>query len=471
MSYIRIATDHARLYLLPVTTRVPLKFGAETLTRVTCARVELGCMKSPLSGAGEALVVGWGETPLNVQWVWPSQLSYAEREEALIAFTRVLVEEWVDFATTGHPLELGYEFLCSRLPAARERFNRTERSGKQPLPWLAALVCCSPFDIALHDAYGLAVDKPIYECYGADDVPEDLEHVFRSSTFRGRYVADYLDPPVGSAIPAWHLVGGKDALDPSERVDPDPDDGYPVVLSDWIERDGLRCLKIKLRGDDEQWDLSRLLQVGRIARDSGVEWLSADFNCRVHEPDYVNRILDELHGTDPATYDSLLYVEQPFPYDLHENRIDVHSVAGRKPLFMDESAHDWQLVRLGFELGWNGVALKTCKTQTGALLSLCWAREHGMQIMVQDLTNPMLAQISHAQLGYYAGTIMGVETNAMQFYPDASAPEAAVHEGLYQRRNGMVDLSGCLGRPGFGYRLQEIARALPAPVYERRNHG
>jgi len=52
----------------------------------------------------------------------------------------------------------------------------------------------------------------------------------------------------------------------------------------------------------------------------------------------------------------------------------VHSVSERKPLFLDESAHDWKQVRLGRELGWSGVALKTCKTQTGALLSACWAR-------------------------------------------------------------------------------------------------
>ncbi len=34
----------------------------------------------------------------------------------------------------------------------------------------------------------------------------------------------------------------------------------------------------------------------------------------------------------------ILYVEQPFPYDLEAHRIDVHSVSARKPLFMDESA-------------------------------------------------------------------------------------------------------------------------------------
>jgi hypothetical protein len=55
---------------------------------------------------------------------------------------------------------------------------------------------------------------------------------------------------------------------------------------------------------------------------------------------------------------------------------------------------------------------------------------------------------------------MGVETNAMQFYPAASAPEEAVHPGIYKRRNGMVDLSTIKG-PGFGYRVDEIKRNLP----------
>jgi hypothetical protein len=156
----------------------------------------------------------------------------------------------------------------------------------------------------------------------------------------------------------------------------------------------------------------------------------------------------------------ILYVEQPFPYDLEKNQIDVHSVSARKPLFMDESAHDWHMLKLGRSLGWGGVALKTCKTQTGALLSLCWAKAHGMTLMVQDLTNPMLAQIPHLLLAAHAGPIMGVETNSMQFYPEASLPEAAVHPGMYRRRNGQVDLSSIRG-PGFGYRLEEIKRTLP----------
>jgi len=245
----------------------------------------------------------------------------------------------------------------------------------------------------------------------------------------------------------------------------EPDDGYPVLLSDWVRRDGLKCLKVKLRGNDAEWDFQRMVNVGRIAVEHGVEHLSADFNCTVTHPAYVNEVLDRLHREHPRNFAMTLYVEQPFPYQLEQHRIDVHSVSARKSLFLDESAHDWRLVKLGRELGWNGVALKTCKTQTGALLSACWAKAHGMQLMVQDLTNPMLAQIPHLLLAAHVGTIMGVETNAMQFYPDASTPEAAVHRGIYQRREGMVDLSTVHG-PGFGYRLKEINRQLPRPAAE-----
>jgi hypothetical protein len=75
----------------------------------------------------------------------------------------------------------------------------------------------------------------------------------------------------------------------------------------------------------------------------------------------------------------------------------------------------------------------------------------------------MLAMLPHALLAAHAGTIMGVETNAPQFYPDASTCEARVHPGLYRRRAGAIDLSSIRGS-GFGYRFDEIERTLPEPV-------
>lgn len=443
----------AELFFIPVETRMPLKFGAQVVTRALCARVRVR-VEDRLGRSAE----GWGETPLSVAWVWPSNLSWDEREKRMERFCHRLTEAIVKFGEFGHPLELGHRFQHARLDALLAEENAAHPGAE--MPHLAALVCHSLFDLAIYDAFGVLHERSPFELLGPDFLTSDLgEFLEPRETFAGQWPSQFLTPR-RDTLPVWHLVGGLDPIDASELTGSEPDDGYPVLLRDWIRSDGLRCLKIKLRGNDAAWDFARIVRIGEIAIEEGVEWLTTDFNCTVTDPGYVTDILDRLLVEQPRIYGMLLYVEQPFPYDLEANRIPVHSVSARKPLFLDESAHDWRFVRLGRELGWTGVALKTCKTLTGALLSLCWAKAHGMTLMVQDLTNPMFAQIPHVLLAAHAGTIMGVESNGMQFYPEASAPERRVHPGLYQRRGGVLDLR-TLGRAGFGYRGEEIARALP----------
>ena len=442
----------SELFFLPVKMRLPLKFGSEVMTELTCARARVIVRK-----ADGATACGWGETPLSVGWSWPSKTSYFEREEAMKAFCRKLNDAWSAFAASGHPMEIGSAFLADELEKLRAEFN-ADRS--EPLPHLAALICDSAFDLALHDAYGTVNDVPTYATYNAKYMNCDLAAYFDDPAFAGRYPEDYFVKDAPAELPVWHLVGGKDLLTDAERTGSEPDDGIPVTLTEWIRRDGLKCLKIKLGGVDAEWDFRRLVEVGKIAAEYGADWLSPDFNCMVKDPAYVTNVLDRLMREAPATYGRILYVEQPFPYDLDANRIDVHAVSARKPLFMDESAHDWRFVKLGRSLGWTGVALKVCKTQTGALLSMAWAKHHGMTLMVQDLTNPMLAIVPHFLLAAHAGTIMGVECNAAQFYPAASDAEARLFPDLYRRRNGVVAFRSP-GRAGFGYRADEIDRKLP----------
>jgi L-alanine-DL-glutamate epimerase-like enolase superfamily enzyme len=450
------------LYFIPIKTRIPLKFGHEVVTSVTCARAKI-----TVADRSGRTAVGWGETPISVQWVWPSALPYDERHQVLLNFCKTLAREWARFDAFGHPMSVGYRFQRERLAALLKEDNAT-RPADRAMPWLAALVCCSVFDIAFHDAFGVLHDTPIYDTYNArymnDDLSAYLQPAEKSGVdFRSKYPCDFLTLQRPDTLAAWHLVGGLDVVNPTPSTPAIAEDGYPLLLAEWIRRDGLTCLKIKLKGNDLAWDKQRIVDVGRVALENGVNWLSTDFNCTVEDVAYVNQILDWMLAEQPRLYGMILYVEQPFPYEIEEHPIDVHSVSARKPLFMDESAHDWQMVKLGRELGWTGVALKTCKTQTGALLSACFARAHGMTLMVQDLTNPMLAMIPHALLAAHVGTIMGVETNASQFYPEASNLEAKVHPGLYRRHTGRVDLMTLSGS-GFGYRVDEINRDVGEPV-------
>ena len=75
------------LKFIPVKMRLPLKFGAETIESIQIAHVEF-----PAYGA-----VGRGETPLSVGWAWPSQLSFAYREEMTIVALITMSTSIFDF--------------------------------------------------------------------------------------------------------------------------------------------------------------------------------------------------------------------------------------------------------------------------------------------------------------------------------------------------------------------------------------
>ena len=252
------------VYFLPVQNRVPLKFGRETVTQVTCARVSLR-----VANAAGATAEGWGETPLSVSWVWPSALSYETRLAALQGLVLQIAPAWLDLESSGHPLEIGHAFLEETLPRIFQQFNAARPEAEQ-VPWLAALVCCSAFDLALHDAFGNLNAVPVYETYTARFMNRDLASFLEpAAAFQGRYPGDYLQPR-RSPLPAWHLVGGKDLLDPAELTGSEPKDGYPILLADWIKRDGLQCLKIKLCGTDSAWDYRRILAVGALVAAGGI---------------------------------------------------------------------------------------------------------------------------------------------------------------------------------------------------------
>ncbi|MEZ0264654.1 MAG: hypothetical protein ACAI43_08005, partial [Phycisphaerae bacterium] len=206
----------AALYFIPIRTRVPLKFGSETLTAATVARARI-----EVEGRDGRRAVGWGETPLSVQWTWPSAASYEDRHTALKAFSIDLALAWSTFVRQGHPIEIAVEFLATVHHEALAAFNAGRTAaGAEPVPRLAALVCCAPFDTALHDAFGVLHGVDVYDTYSADWMSEDLSSHLdaepfydtrddRTRTFAGLYPADFLMPTADApkSLPAWHLVG------------------------------------------------------------------------------------------------------------------------------------------------------------------------------------------------------------------------------------------------------------------------
>ena len=150
-----ITVRETELFFLPTHLRVPLKFGAQVVTQALCARVRVR-----LEDRQGRSAEGWGETPLSVAWVWPSKLSWEDREQRMTGFTKRLAEELPKTGDFGHPMELGHRFHEHRLEKIRAELNARH---SEELPHLAALVCHSLFDLAVYDAFGNLHGRPVFE--------------------------------------------------------------------------------------------------------------------------------------------------------------------------------------------------------------------------------------------------------------------------------------------------------------------
>lgn len=434
--------------------RTPLKFGAVVQDGITFCHV-----RARVENRRGQLAEGWGAIFLSDFWAYPTP--YVQHEAKDAAMRRVVegfCRRLVAHRGFGHPVDIFLE-VEGDLPA----LAREAAAGlAEPMPYLAALVCASPVDAALHDAFGIVNGISSYAGYGPEFMTHDLS-AHLGPDFRGRYLSDFLRPQMTAAVPVFHLVGGLDTLHAADVPSSAPQDGHPNSLDEWIVQDGLFCLKVKLRGTDLAWDLDRTLEVYRIAREvqgrTGESrlYMSADTNEQCESPAYMVELLHRLREREPGAYDALLYVEQPTERDLRDHWFDMRELSALKAVILDESLTGFADMDLALDLGWSGVALKTCKCHSMALLVAARAAHAGICYTVQDLTNPGLALLHSVGLAAHLNPLMGVEANSRQFYPATSGPERAVHPAIVDVRRGVADTATLQG-PGLGYQTRRIPR-------------
>src|SRR5262249_48800124 len=150
------------------------------------------------------------------------------------------------------------------LKAAEEVTQQLRLS--EPIPKLCTLVVASPFDAAVHDAYGKVHGLNCYRTYGPDYLHHDLGH-YLGSEFRGETLAQYIAVAPQAYLPLSHLIGALDPLESADVAKP-IQDGLPETLPEWIVHNGLTHLKIKLNGDDLAWDTDRIVRIDRVAAET-----------------------------------------------------------------------------------------------------------------------------------------------------------------------------------------------------------
>jgi L-alanine-DL-glutamate epimerase-like enolase superfamily enzyme len=295
----------------------------------------------------------------------------------------------------------------------------------------------------------------------------DLSH-YLGAQFRGERLDAALLATRQEKIPLFHSVGGLDPLEAGD-VDKPLRDGLPETLPEWIDRNGLVRIKIKLSGDDLKWDVGRTLAIDRVAAAAqakrGVtDWsYCLDFNEHCPNVEYVLDALGQIRAGAPDGFTRILYVEQPTARDLKANRQNVmHEAAKLRPVVIDESLTDLESLLLAREMGYTGVALKACKGQSHAVLMAAAARKYKMFLCVQDLTCPGASLIHSVGISAHVPAVAGIEANARQYVPAANAPWAARFPGIFTVTDGYMRTAE-IGGPGLGIpeALVPAVRELP----------
>jgi len=428
--------------------RTPYKFGGVAVDRATVLNVRIRVRDR----AGRR-AEGFGSMPLGNVWSFPSRtMPYERTLGAMQALARRIQDSVADCPEYGHPAELGVLLEPAWLKAAREVSRELDLDAV--IPKLCTLVTASPFDAALHDAYGKLHGQSVWRCYGRDYLRDDLGR-FLGPAFRGRRLDEFVTRDPAPRVQVYHSVGASDPLEDAD-VKARLNDGLPETLPEWIAYNGLTHFKIKLNGSDAQWDRERILAVDRIAGEvltrRGVErWCySLDFNERCPDVGYLIEILRKIREKSPRGFDMIQYVEQPTQRDLKADRANVmHAAAKLRPVVIDESLTDLESLALAREMGYTGAALKACKGQTQALLMAAAAEVWKMFLCVQDLTCPGAALIQSAALAAHVPGAGTVEANAREYVPAANAPWAARFPGIFTIRDGTM-ATGEITGPGLG---------------------
>ena len=424
--------------------RTPIKFGGIALDRVTLLNVT--CAVSAPNGRR---ATGLGSMPLGNAWSFPSRvLSYDQTLSAMKAMADRIGRLMRGYREPGHPIDITWALEPEYFRIATDL--SCELRLAEPIPKLCTLVTASPFDAALHDAFGKLHGLNCYHTYGSEFLQNDLSH-YLGSDFAGDRLDRFISREPVPRLPLYHLVGALDPIEPLDVQTP-VGDGLPETLPDWIRYNGLTHLKIKLNGDDLAWDVERVVRVeratGQAQRERGAAtWrYSLDFNERCANVAYLIEFLRRLRERAPLAFDRIQYIEQPTARDLKAHPDNtMHEVSKLRPVVIDESLIDLESLQLAREMGYTGAALKACKGQTQSLLMAAAARKMGMFLCVQDLTCPGASLIHSAGLAVHVPGVAAIEANSRQYVPAANDPWVDRFPGIFHITDGTMNTGSLTG--------------------------
>jgi L-alanine-DL-glutamate epimerase-like enolase superfamily enzyme len=424
--------------------RAPYKFGGKEVDRVTMLNVH-----SRLSLKNGKSATGFASMSMGNIWSFPA-LPYDTTLNAMKTLAGRIASITRGFREYAHPLDVNHQLEPDYLKAAGEVSRELKLSA--PIPKLCMLVTASPFDAALHDAFGRLHGLNAFSAAGKEFVRFDLSH-YLNDEFRGEYLDPYIERVAEKKIRMYHSAGASDPLTKAELTK-QINDGLPETLEDWIPYSGVTAIKIKLNGNDLAWDVDRVVAIHKVttaaqAKRGFRDWIySLDFNERCPNVQYLLDFDHRLGEKASDAFQRVQYVEQPTARDLASNRQNVMFEAAKlRPVVIDESLTGLDALLLAREMGYTGVALKACKGQSQTLLLAAAAQKYKMFRCVQDLTCPGAALIHSVGIAAHIPRVSALEANGREYVPSASKGWEKRYPGIFNVRDGYLDTTGLNG-PG-----------------------
>ena len=428
--------------------RTAYEFGGRSAAVVTLLNVH--CTVETVSGR---VAKGFGSMPLGNEWSFPSKiLSYDTTLDAMKRLAQRIQKLTESYTEYGHPIDINFALQPEYLHAAAEVTQDMHLA--QPIPKLCTIVTASPFDAAIHDAFGKAQNLNCYLMYGPEFMTYDLGQ-YLAPEYKGKFPSQYLLRAPKPWLWCNHSVGAADPInsyDIKKRID----DGLPQTLGEWIVADGLTHLKIKLDGNNLESDIARVLHIDRVATEVETErgvghwYYSLDFNEQCPDVDYLLTFMRRIEKASPGGYERITFIEQPTSRDLIATPNQLLFRASKlKPVVMDESLTGYDALLRGRKIGYTGVALKACKGQSESMVLNAAAQELKMYMTAQDLTCPGASLIQSAGIAAHVGPIDTLESNAREYVPSANQAWVKKFPGLFEVRDGKLHTANLTG-PGLG---------------------
>jgi L-alanine-DL-glutamate epimerase-like enolase superfamily enzyme len=426
--------------------RTPYMFGGRSGDRVTILNVH--CTVETVSGR---VAKGFGSMPMGNEWSFPSKtLSYDTTLDAMKRLSQRIQKISEGYTDSGHPIDINVALEPEYLKAAADVTQ--EMHLDQRIPKLCTLVTASPFDAAIHDAFGKAHNLNCYLTYGPDLMTHDLGH-YLTAEFKGKFPSQYLLRAPKPWLWCNHSVGAGDAIEAAD-IKKRLDDGLPQTLDEWIVADGLTHLKIKLNGNNLDRDVERVRHIDRVAAEAerrqhvSIWHYSLDFNEQCPDVDYLLNFVRRIQKESPAGYERITFIEQPTSRDLAATPEQLLFRASKlKPVVMDESLTGFDALQRGRQIGYTGIALKACKGQSQSVLLNAAAQHFKMYMTAQDLTCPGASLIHSAGIASHVAQVDTLESNAREYVPAANQPWIKNFPGLFEVRDGKLHTAKLTG-PG-----------------------